>query len=55
MGTRNAAARHDLCGVCGGGGKGGFEVRLRGWERGSGKGGLGWVCWVGSLGGFVRS
>lgn len=43
MGTRNAAARHDLCGVCGGGGKGGFEVRL------------GWVCWVGSLGGFVRS
>ena len=47
MGTRNAAARHDLCGVCGGGGKGGFEVRLRGWERGIGMGlfvrsGLAW-------------
>jgi len=41
VGTRNAAARHDLYGVCGGGGgggKGGFEVRLGGWERGIGMG-----------------
>lgn len=39
---RGCSARSLWC-VCGGGGKGGFEVRLRGWERGVGMGLLGRV------------
>ncbi len=39
MGTRNAAARHDLCGVC----VVLEKARFEGWERGVGMGLLGRV------------